>query len=95
MYDLEDLGNVGAYVLTGKDLYGEPMSGLAAALTLGGVLLPEVIERVAGTVLAAGRRVLTRGDTPLHRLLGAASAAEKVDADFAVALVEDLPKELQ
>jgi len=28
-------------------------------------------------------------------LLGAASAAEKVDADFAVALVEDLPKELQ
>jgi hypothetical protein len=59
MYDTRDLGNVAAYVLTGKDLYGEPMSGLSAALTLGGVLLPPVAERVGGALLAAGRRVLT------------------------------------
>jgi hypothetical protein len=37
-------------VLTGKDLYGEPMSGLTAALTLGGVLLPTVAEKVGGAL---------------------------------------------
>ncbi|MFG1677006.1 hypothetical protein [Micromonospora sp. NPDC049282] len=92
MYDLRDLGSVAAYVLTGKDLQGEPMSGLAAALTLGGVLVPPVVERVGGSLLAAGRRVLTRGDVPLPRLARAAAAAAPVDADLAATLLEELPR---
>ncbi|GAB3935429.1 hypothetical protein GCM10027614_10140 [Micromonospora vulcania] len=57
MYDLRDLGSVASYVLTGKNLYGEPMGGIEAAITLGGVLLPEVAERVVDSLLASGRRV--------------------------------------
>lgn len=91
MYDLRDLGSVAAYVLTGRDLYGEPMSGLAAALTLGGVLVPPVVERVGGSLLAAARRVLTRGDVPLPRLVRAASEAVPVDAEMAAMLLERLP----
>ncbi|MEU7796696.1 hypothetical protein AB0B11_25030 [Micromonospora tulbaghiae] len=92
MYDLRDLGSVGAYVLTGRDLDGEPMSGLTAALTLGGVLVPPVVDRVGGSLLAAGRRVLTRGDVPLPRLARAAAAAAPVDADLAATLIDELPR---
>ncbi|GAA1011657.1 hypothetical protein Aple_012600 [Acrocarpospora pleiomorpha] len=88
MYDLRDLGSVGAYVLTGKDLYGEPMSGLEAALTLGGVLVPEVAERAGRSLLASGRRVLTVGDNPTPRLRDAAEAAESADAALAKATAE-------
>ncbi|WP_146758587.1 hypothetical protein [Micromonospora saelicesensis] len=90
MYDLEDLGSVAAYVLTGRNLYGEPMTGLEAALTLGGVLLPEIAERAGGTLLTAARRVLTLGDTPLYRLRAAAAAVQPVDARVAEAFVHTL-----
>ncbi|QLQ34913.1 hypothetical protein [Micromonospora robiginosa] len=92
MYDLRDLGSVAAWVLTGEDLQGKPMSGLAAALTLGGVLVPPVAERVGGSLLAAGRRVLTRGDVPLPRLARAAAEATPVDADLAATLLAELPQ---
>ncbi|MGC4896987.1 hypothetical protein [Micromonospora sp. DT31] len=92
MYDLRDLGSVATWVLTGADLQGKPMSGLAAALTLGGVLVPPVVERVGGSLVTAGRRVLTRGDVPLPRLTRAAAAAAPVDADLAATLLEELPR---
>lgn len=88
MYDLRDLGSVGAYVLTGKDLYGEPMGGLEAAITLGGVLLPEVAERAVGSLLASGRRVTTLGDDPGRRLREAAEAVVSDDGVLARSLVE-------
>ncbi|WP_328416608.1 hypothetical protein OG470_26920 [Micromonospora sp. NBC_00389] len=88
MYDLRDLGSVAAYVLTGKNLYGEPMGGLEAAITLGGVLLPEVAERAVGSLLASGRRVTTLGDDPGRRLREAAEAVVPGDAALARSLVE-------
>jgi hypothetical protein len=91
MYNLRDLGSVATYVMTGKDLYGQPMTGLAAALTLGGVLIPPVVERVGGSLLAAGRRLFTRGAVPLPRLVRAASQAVPVDAELAALLLERLP----
>ncbi|MBQ0902576.1 hypothetical protein [Micromonospora sp. U21] len=87
-YDLRDLGSVASYVLTGKDLYGEPMGGLEAAITLGGVLLPEVAERVVGSLLASGRRVTTLGDDPARRLREAAEATVPGDAALARSLIE-------
>ncbi|RLP93361.1 hypothetical protein [Micromonospora sp. CV4] len=87
-YDLRDLGSVASYVLTGKNLYGEPMSGLEAAVTLGGVLVPEVAERVVGSLLASGRRVTTLGDDPTRRLREAAEATVPDDAALARSLIE-------
>jgi hypothetical protein len=91
MYNLRDLGTVASYVLTGKDLYGEPMSGLAAAITLGGVLVPPVLEKVGGTLLAAGRRVLCRGEVPLPRLIRAVQEDVPVDAELAAIIRAKLP----
>ncbi|MCG5442006.1 hypothetical protein NIE79_005062 [Micromonospora sp. NIE79] len=88
MYDLRDLGSVASYVLTGKGLYGEPMSGVEAAITLGGVLVPEVAERAFGSLLASGRRVTTLGDDPTRRLREAAEAAVPDDAALATSLIE-------
>ncbi|MEH1166802.1 hypothetical protein V6V47_15600 [Micromonospora sp. CPCC 205539] len=87
-YDLRDLGSVASYVLTGKDLYGAPMGGLEAAITLGGVLLPEVAERAVGSLLASSRRVTTLGDDPTRRLREAAEAVVPDDATLARSLIE-------
>jgi hypothetical protein len=86
MYDLRDLGSVGSYVLTGKDLYGRPMSGLEAAITLGGVVIPEAIGRLGTTLLASSRRVTTIGDDPTPRLRAAADAVEADDTVLATVL---------
>lgn len=88
MYDVRDLGSVASYVLTGGNLYGEPMSGLEAAVTLGGVLVPEVAERVGKSLLASGRRVVTMGDSPTPRLRAAADGVEPADATYAGSLAE-------
>lgn len=62
--DLTDYATILRYLYDGKDLLGRDMGRLDFALTCAGILLPEVLERVAKQVA----RVVTAGDEPATRI---------------------------
>lgn len=79
LYDLRDLAGLATYALYGRDVMGEEMTALDAALTLGGFLVPEVGERAVKGLARAARRLRTIGDDPFARLVAAGEALTSAD----------------
>jgi len=82
-YDMRDLASVGTYLVYGTDVAGEEITAVDAALTVGGLLLPEVGERVVKGLVKGARRLRTMGDDPFSRLVATGEALEPQDASLA------------
>ena len=82
-YDMRDLGSVGTYLVYGTDVAGEEITAVDAALTVGGLVLPEVGERVVKGLVKGARRLRTIGDDPFSRLVATGDALDPQDATLA------------
>jgi hypothetical protein len=69
--DLEDYATIISYLTLGTDPFGEEMGRVEFAVTLAGVLLPEVLERILKRV----SRLIVVGDEPAVRIAKALEAA--------------------
>jgi hypothetical protein len=69
--DLNDYADILAYIAVGTDRLGREMGRLDFAVTLAGVLLPEVLEGVLKRV----SRLVTAGDSPAKRIMTALEAS--------------------
>lgn len=86
LYDLEDSTSLLTWALSGQDVWGEEMSTLDAALTVGGFFLPQVVETVVEKLARAAKRLRTIGDDPFARLVYADGALTAGDKAIIVAL---------
>jgi hypothetical protein len=83
--DLNDYADILAYLAVGTDRLGREMGRVEFAVTLAGLLLPEVLEGVLKRV----SRFVTAGDSPARRITAALEATAPARITAAVApLVE-------
>jgi len=79
--DLNDYADILAYLAVGTDRLGREMGRVEFAVTVAGLLLPEVLERV----LKRAAKLVTVGDSPAKRITAAleAVAPQKITASIA------------
>jgi len=88
MLDLKDYADILCYLTAGTNAFGEEMGRLEFAVTLAGVLLPEVLEKLLKQV----PRLVTVGDAPAARIAGALDAVKPVDVVATIApLLDEAP----
>ena len=83
--DLNDYADLLAYLAVGTDRLGREMGRVEFAVTLAGLLLPEVLEGV----LKKSARLITVGDSPAKRITAALEAAAPKDIAASVAPIAE------
>jgi hypothetical protein len=82
MYDLEDALSLFTYICYGRDVWGEEMTALDAAFTIGGFIVPEIGERAVKRLARTAKRLRTVGDDPFSRLVQSGEVLTSSDAEF-------------
>lgn len=84
--DAGDYANLLSYAATGKDLAGREFTGLDAALTLGGLLVPHILEPLVGEL----KRLILGRDGALDRLVAALGMLRPEDLELANSAIKAL-----